>query len=196
MTNPLTWARHVAARLVREKQHDALPADVEQSCAVGVDAESPKQRLARLCEECITGCVAAAELELHDWQRQEQTPTAARVLLAALLTRRGRLDDAITVLPRTDYLRTDDDQLAAQTLITVLAAADLKDAAAHMLRQLHDDLGHKESVADWLRLMQMPGTSELPRLSCATVDHLAAELLYQPELIPSLSDGAWFAGGG
>ena len=185
MTNPLDWARNVAARMIRAKQHDP-PADARRGCAVGVDVESPEQRLERLCQECITGRVAAAELELHDWQREDQTPTAARVLLAALLARRGRLDDAIAVLPRTNHLRTDDDQLAAQTLITVLAAADLKDAAAHMLRQLHDDLGHKESVADWLRLMQMPGTSELPRLSCATVDHLAAELLYQPELIPSL----------
>ena len=187
MTNPLTWARHIAAQLIREKPHDLL-AHVKQGGAVGVDVdvESPEQRLARLCEECITGCVAAAELELHHWQRQEHTPTAAKVLLAALLARRGRLDDALTVLPRKRQLRTDDDQLAAQTLITVLVAADLKDAAAHMLRQLHDDLGHKESVADWLRLMQMPGTSGLPRLSCATVDHLAAELLCQPELIPSL----------
>jgi len=185
MTDPLTWARRIAARLIRPKQHDPV-ADANHLCAVAVDIESPEQRLERLCEECITGCVAAAELELHDWQRQEHTPTAARVLLAALLARRGELDDAITVLPRANQLRTDEDQLAAQTLIAVLAAADLKDAAAHILRQLHDDLGHKESVVDWLRLMQMPGTSQLPPLSCATVDHLAAELLYQPELIPSL----------
>ena len=111
---------------------------------------------------------------------------AARVLLAALLARRGRLDDAMAVLPRPRNLATADDALAAQMLVTLLVAADLKETAARVLRQLHDDLGHKTSVVEWLGLMQMPGTSELPTLSCATVDHLAAELLCQLDAIPSL----------
>ena len=185
MANALTWVRNVAARLIRAETSGQTP-DVEPGAAANGDGESAVQRLARLCRECTTGRVAGAELELHEWRRHERAPTAARVLLAALLARRGQLDDALATLPRPRNLATTDDALAAQTLVAVLVAADLKETAARVLRQLHDDLGHKASVVDWLRLMQMPGTSQLPTLSCATVDHLAAELLCQPEVIPSL----------
>ena len=179
-----TWLRDVAAKLTRRQPRACGAAG--ESAGAPVSGEPDADRLRRLCGQCVTGQVAAAELELYAWQRNERCPTAARVLLAALLARRGRSADALTVLPRAGRLETADDALAAETLITLLVDADLEDTASRLLHQLHADLGRDAAVADWLRLTRMPGAAQLTALCEATVDHLAAELLCRPQVIPSL----------
>ena len=185
MRTLINWFRDWAARLTR-RESQAHSVDVEPDHAGADVGEAVEDRLRRLCRQCVTGQVAAAELELYDWQRHEQCPTAGRVLLAALLARRDRCEDALAVLPRPGQLETDNDALAAETLVSLLVGAGLNDTAARVVRQIHDDLGQKADVVEWLRLMQMPGSDELPPLSEATVDHLAAELLCRPEVIASL----------
>ena len=179
----LRYAMAELARRARRPQFVDDPAPWRTSAA---EAEPGAQRLQRLCQQCLSGDVAAAELELYAWQRQTECPPAARVLLAALLARRGRTADAVAVLPRARRLEADADALAAKTLVALLVDADLAETAKQVLRQIHDDLGHDPTVTRWLRLMRMPGAEELPRLSDATIDLLAAELLCRPQLIPSL----------
>lgn len=148
--------------------------------------ESDAHRIARLCTWCIEGQLAAAELELHSWQRQGDCPPAARVLLASSFANRGEIEKAIVVLPRPAIIRNEADALAATTLISLLVCAGLTDTARIVLRQLHQESGHRATVADWIDTMRMPGTSALPPTADATADLLAAELIRSTHVIPSL----------
>lgn len=150
-----------------------------------VREESDRKRLQRNCQWCVTGRIAAAELDLFEWQRHDDCPVIARVLLAALFAKRGNLDDALAVLPRPTHMETEDDIAAAQSLVCLLVAAELNDAASRVLHLLHHDAGHQRSVRDWVRFMQMPGSSSLGE-SDAKVDQLAADLFERPTVIPSL----------
>lgn len=141
----------------------------------------------RLCQWCLDGRLAAAELELFDWQRHEDCPIASRVLLASLLSRRGMREDALAVLTRSDRWRTEQDAWAAQSLVTLLTLMQFTDSATQMVIQLHSDLGHRPDVTTWLDAMQVPGASRLPPQSLAMVDHLAADLRHRLDLLPSLT---------
>ena len=77
-----------------------------------------------------------------------------------------------------------------QLLISVLTQADLIDAARRAAVKLHDKHGHEPQVAAWLQLMQVPGYEQLPGVSDAAVEHLAAELIDQPQVITSLVGAA------
>lgn len=148
--------------------------------------EPADERLARLARQCLQGERAAAELELHEWRRQEECPPAARVLLASLLAQRGRLDDARAALLPADRARGEQDAQAMQLLIAILAATDLTDAAARMAVQLHHAYGQEPAIAAWIQVLQAPSVSDLPLLPDAQVEQLAAELVARPGVIPSL----------
>lgn len=144
-------------------------------------------RLERLAQWCRDGRLAGAELELHQWQRQADCPAAARVMLAALLARRGRLDDALAVLEPVKRLPPEEaDPCELQMLVSLLIACDYPDAASRLGRRLFDAHGNRPEVVRWLHAMSVPGAQDLPATAEATIEHLAAELVAQPELAASL----------
>jgi tetratricopeptide (TPR) repeat protein len=146
------------------------------------DAE--RRRLDRLMRWCTDGRLAAAELELHEWSRQRDCPRAARVMLASLMCRRGKTEDARAILRQCEAAAADPD--AAMLRIATLIGDELTDAARREARELHDAHGDRGDVARWLRAISVPGSEHLPPVALATVDQLAEELIEQPELIPSL----------
>ncbi|MCC7193890.1 MAG: hypothetical protein IT444_14065 [Phycisphaeraceae bacterium] len=153
---------------------------------VEIPLEPDHERLARLAGECLTGNLAGAELELHTWSRESSCPDAARVLLAALLTRHGRMDDARAVLNRRENPAQQPGADFLQLLIANLVSADLPEAARRLIIQLFHAHGDDEAVALWLQLMELPGMSEMPALPDARIERLANELVAQPRVIPSL----------
>jgi hypothetical protein len=140
-----------------------------------------------LAEMAVSGELAAAELELHQWQRQPDCPPAARVMLAGLLARRDQLDHAATVLDHVQHAALDHlDAREAQLLVTILVRTSEADRARRLTRKLHDAFGDRSEVRAWLQRMEAPGTEALPDVAEARIEHLAAELAAQPEVIPSL----------
>ncbi|MEE9212385.1 MAG: hypothetical protein V3U29_07000 [Phycisphaeraceae bacterium] len=140
----------------------------------------------RLAEACRGGQVAAAELELHEWHRQPDCPPTACVLLAALLARRGQLEHASAILHAATQDDLDHDAAIPQMLVAVLIASDLTDAARRAAQRLHHRHGYDPAIATWLQAMQVPGYEQLPPVTDATVDHLAAELVVRLDVLPSL----------
>lgn len=186
-----TFAAWLSRYAPRRRRAAALVRDYTRR--VTAAAEPADARLARIARDCTTGALAGAELELFDWRRCDDCPPAAKVLLAALLARRGEVETALHVLPRRKRLYTRQDARIAQTLIAALAAADLNDTARRITHQLHHDLGHDTAVADWLRFMRMPGADTLEPLSHSVVEQLAADLIERFEVIPSLVAAQRFA---
>ena len=135
---------------------------------------------------CKSGRRADAELELHTWQRHSDCPAAAKILLAALLAQRDRLDDAIDLLHKAAQAHGEDEPAVDQLLISVLTVAELYEAAKRVAWRLYDQHGHEPSVAAWLGWMQPPGCAHLPAVPDAVVEQLAGELLDRPGLITSL----------
>jgi tetratricopeptide (TPR) repeat protein len=161
------------AALVRSSSYQPMP-------------ETPSQRANRLARWCEDGRRSAAELELHEWQRSDDCPAEARLLLAALLETRGERESARRVLRRVaeDSTLTSAQLLQLKTAINV--SADAIDIASRRVAKLHDWFGQSPAVRAWLHLMDVPGADELPAVSAATVQRLAAELVASPMAIPSL----------
>ncbi len=147
-------------------------------------SDAERQRLERLTRWCADGRLAAAELELHEWSRQRDCPNAARVMLASLLCRRGKSEDARAILRNVDTAAADPQ--VTMLRIATLIGDELIDAARREARSLHDTHGDRPHIDRWLRAMSAPGSEQMPAVAQAAVDQLAAELTEQPELIPSL----------
>ncbi|MEM9881839.1 MAG: hypothetical protein AAF800_02840 [Planctomycetota bacterium] len=144
------------------------------------------QALQRLRQMAVTGRLAEAELELHAWCRRGG-PTEARTLLAALMARRGDHDAALEVLGQPQ--RTSPQHLdPAQTRLTiaVLLTAGRDDEARRLAAWFYHLRGDDPAVARWVRLLDVPGLTELPAVPDATVERLAAELAASPQVVPSL----------
>jgi len=176
--------RQFVAIVARRKRRDR-PAPVPPPPAAP-PREPDSARMARLCQACVQGQVAGVELELYAWRREPDCPMAAHVLLATLLSRRDQLTDALAALPRHDQITCDDDAQCAMLLISLFVTAGYQEAARHLLGQLHRDLGCNRRVIDWIRLLQMPGSTALPPVSESTADELGVQLLRQPQVIPAL----------
>ena len=144
------------------------------------------KRLRRLCESCVNGAAAAAELELHEWQRQADCPPAARVLLASLLARRGELRNALHILRPKNGDHAEADPAVLQLLISILVAAGLAEAARRVIELLHHDHGDRPEVAQWLSTMDVPGATRRPAPSGRLIESLASDLLTRLHLLPSL----------
>jgi lipopolysaccharide biosynthesis regulator YciM len=134
----------------------------------------------------MTGRVAEAELHLHAWCRHAAAPAGARLLLGALLARRGATGDAMAVLERTAHHAPDADADTTRLHISVLVQAGLLDTARRLVRLLHDGHGHHPAVAQWIAALDLFGKGAANGVSHAEVEHLAAELIEAPQVIPSL----------
>ncbi len=152
--------------------------------------EAERKRLTRLMVWCSGGRLAAAELELYGWSREADCPPTARVMLASLLCRRGETEQARRILrgggqppesPRTIQ--------ESQLLLATLMTDGLNDAAGRVARELHDRQGNDPAVSQWLKGMAAPGSDRLSEVAQVTADELAAELIEQPDVIPSLVYG-------
>ena len=151
-------------------------------------ALNPEQHatLEHLQHMAVQGRRAEAELELHAWCRQGG-PVAARVLLAALLARRGDFAGAMEILgdPQRSQPQTMDAE-HAKLAVAVLINAGLDDAARRLSAWLYHLHGDDPAVAQWIALMDVPGLTALPAVPDATVERLADELSAQPDTVPSL----------
>jgi len=139
-------------------------------------------RLARLRDWCGQGQSAAAELELHAWRREEDCPDAARLMLAGLLSQRGRHDAALEVLAESAQI----DPELMKLRIALLTELGRVDEARLQTERLYHEWGHDSDVLAWLHLMQTPGADSLPVVTESMVELLAGELVGQVELLPTL----------
>lgn len=176
------WLAHIRSLLTR-RAADAPPP--EMVCPVNASSsphETTPQRLQRLGQWCLEGRLAAAEVELHEWQRHADCPTAARTLLSALLARRGMTDDARQILHAAGEL----DAPAAVLQAALLIVADLPDAARRCVSHLDAHHGDDGWVRQWIGYVEAPCGNELPQVSPAVIEQLAADLLAQPLALLSL----------
>jgi len=143
--------------------------------------------LEELAELANSADLAAAELELHQWQRQPDCPTAARVLLAGLLSRRNQLEHARTVLEPTVSRPVNElSPEEARLLLALLVGLKLEDQAEHLAGRLQASSVADAGLDGWLQLMELTPGEEPLGPDAATVEHLAGELAGNPEVIPSL----------
>lgn len=147
-------------------------------------------RVRALVERARTGDTAGVELELHEWTRQDDCPPAARIVLAAMLSRRGELDAATRVLrfvhEQADH---DTDPDALRTRLAVLVGAGLTDTARRVTERLYRVHGHRPGVRDWIEAAELPGAEKLPDVSPAAVERLAAELADDVDVVRTLVVG-------
>ncbi len=188
------WARGIFRSHRRRPRVVDAPAPLE-SPRGGVPfrtavAPNPQSRLRRVAAMCLDGRVAAAEIELHAWCRQESCPPAVRTLLAALLARRGSITQARAVLnhrPRSEISRDIAQDAAYGALLVVLHLADqMPESARQFAAELFAQHGHDPAIGPFLRALQPTGMEEIPPVCEAQADHLAGELLTRPELLNTL----------
>lgn len=145
------------------------------------------ERLRELCLACNRGQLAGAELALLDWHRQGDCPSAAHLLLATCLSRRGKHDDAAAVLQDAERKRPVSDPDMMMVMVCVYTLLDMPEASGKHLRRLHARFGHLSYVAQWIESLKHHGSSNLPDQSDAIINHLARELSDQPHLLGSLT---------
>ncbi len=146
-----------------------------------------EERLIELCNACNEGQLAGVELELHQWHRQRDCPDAALVLLAALLSRRGKHDDAAQVLQYAERAMPVRDASMMMAMICVYTLLDMPEAAGKHVRRLHARHGHLPDVAQWIASMKIAGSESLPDQSDAIISQLSRELAETPMVLCSLT---------
>lgn len=132
------------------------------------------------------GRIAEAELQLHAWCRGPDASAGAKLLLGSLLARRGATQDALAVLQRTSHHAADAHADLTRLHIALLIQAGLLDSARRLIRLLHDGHGHHPAVSQWLDALELRSIAALAGASHASIEHLAAELIESPQVIPSL----------
>ncbi len=139
----------------------------------------------RVREMCLNGQVAHAELELHSVHRLAGCPGSTKVVLAALLARRGKHEDARAILkdvkPET-AAQSDPDQV--RLVISLLVTLGEHDRAERLGRALHSAYGHE--ATRWLREMGVPGAQRLRWSPSLCVDDLSRSLANEPKAIQAL----------
>lgn len=153
------------------------------------DSQTPRRRLQTLARWCVTGRLAGAELELHEWVRKTpNAPPAARFLLAALLGRRGADREAIAVLGPVHRGEGREASIGElQLAVTLLITARLHDAATRAARELHSRFGHEAGVRAWLLNLRVLSPRELPDVPAGAARELAAEILARPGVVTTLT---------
>jgi hypothetical protein len=141
--------------------------------------------LKRVRQMCLDGQVAGAELELHSVYRQAGCSPTVRIVLAALLARRGREDEAKHVLndiqPHTAE-QTDPQQ--TRLAISILIGLGRIDETSELGRAYYRAYGHE--AAKWLRDMSVPDAHRLHCSQEQPVDELAHGLAQNPRAIQAL----------
>jgi hypothetical protein len=148
---------------------------------------SVEDRLLELCLACNDGQLAGVELELHQWHRQRNCPDAALVLLATLLSRRGKHDDAADVLQYAERAMPVRDISMMMVMVCVYTLLDMPEAASKHVRRLHARHGHLPYVAQWIECMKVGGSENLPDQSDAIISQLSRELAENPIVLCSLT---------
>ncbi len=135
---------------------------------------------------CLQGQLAGAELDLHNAHRQAGCPALVRVVLAALLARRGKHEDAHAVLcgPQPDAARSSDDLHQFKLAISILLSLDRPEDAAEIGKAFHRAYGHE--ATRWMRQMSVPGANRLSWSPDQQIDELARDLAREPKAIPAL----------
>lgn len=141
--------------------------------------------LKRVRELCHSGQVAGAELELHSLYRRAGCPSCVKVVLAALLARRGQYQDAHTVLrnvqPNTVDQHTPEEVKLA---ISILVCLGLPDEAEALGKAFHSAYGRDARL--WLSDMSVPGAQYLSGNCASPVEDLAQDLIREPKAIQAL----------
>lgn len=141
--------------------------------------------LKRVHEMCQNGQVAGAELELHSVHRQAGCPSSARVVLAALLARRDRHEDARAILKHVQpYTLEQMDPSQIKLAVSILVTLDRPDDAEDLAKAFHRAYGHE--ATQWLRDMSVPGSYRLRWSPDLAVDELAHGLAREPKAIAAL----------
>ena len=141
--------------------------------------------LKRVREMCLTGQSAGAELELHSVYRRAGCPAHIKVLLAALLARRGRHGDAKIVLK--DVTPRSIEQCAPSQIkfaISVLISLGCPAEAEELGKAYQHIFGRDAAL--WLHDMGVPGSQNQASHRHAPVDELAEELVSEPKAIQTL----------
>ena len=148
--------------------------------------DDTRQRLERLSQWALKGRRAEAELELHEWLRQD-APDEARAMLSTLLARRGEAQTALQILGNPARRKDQPlDPEEAQLAIAVLLCSDHEDEARRLAAWLYHEHGHEPEVAGFVDHLDVPGLNQLPAAADSTVQRLADELSAQVEVVPSL----------
>jgi hypothetical protein len=141
--------------------------------------------LMRVREMCLTGQTAGAELELHSVYRRAGCPACVKVVLAALLARRGRNEDAQVVLrdvtPRSIEQHTPSQVRLA---IAVLMSLNRLEEAEALSKAYHRTYGR--DATRWLHDMSVPGSQQLGGYGHQPVEELADDLAREPKAIQAL----------
>lgn len=141
--------------------------------------------LKRVRELCQTGQVASAELELHSVYRQAGCAASIKVVLGALLSRRGKHAEARAIMkgvvPGT-VCECEPGQI--RLAISILVSLGEHDEAERLGRAYHRAYGH--GATRWLRDMSVPGANRLRWSSVGPIDELAHALANEPKAIASL----------
>ncbi len=136
-------------------------------------------------EMCQTGQTAGAELELHSVYRQAGCPDCVKVLLAAMLARRGRHEEAKAVLMPLAPDAVDQHAPGLTRLtISVLTTLGCVSEAEALSKAYHKAFGRE--ATRWLREMSAPGSKRLPNYTRQQVDELAEDLSREPKAIATL----------
>ncbi len=141
--------------------------------------------LKRVREMCLSGQVASAELELHSVHRQAGGAASTKIILAALLARRGKHQDATAILegvkPETIGQCC---PIQIKLAISILVSLGEQEKAERLGRAFHNAFGHE--ATRWLRDMSVPGADRLRWSTQGPIDGLARSLANEPKAIQAL----------
>lgn len=141
--------------------------------------------LKRVRELNQTGQSAGAELELYSVYRRAGCPACIKVVLAAMLARRGQHLNAHGVLrgvkPNSIKQHTPDQ---VRLLISILISLGRPDEAETLSKAFHQAYGR--DAKQWLRDMSVPGAQYLGGQGVQPVEELAQDLAREPKAIQAL----------
>ena len=141
--------------------------------------------LKRVREMCLTGQSAGAELELYSVYRRAGCPACVKVVLAAMLARRGQHCNAQGILrdvkPKSIKQHTPDQ---IRLMISILISLGQHEEAETLSKSFHQTYGRE--AKQWLRDMSVPGSQHLGGQIVPPVDELAQDLAREPKAIHTL----------
>lgn len=158
---------------------------------------SPRQqrRLDGYVQACLTGDGAGAEIGLSQWNDEPDCPSAARVLYASLLARRGEVHHARQVLGHLNMRTiTSADEHEIKLIVSLLISDELYDTARQMAEILRDKSTLSVGMTQWLSAMGLLSNAikddPLAVITDEDTRRLMQRLFDDPSLIESLGYAA------